>query len=370
MPPGGVGHRIGLRGRRGEILVEAVRVRRPEPQQLAPRSAACRASAAARRRRRPAPLRRRRPRRRGPARSPTSAGPSQAIARRGLRRPFRKPRRAAEDQPLARARHRDVDDPLLLGEGGDRALRAQLGVGERVDAPGARPSAGAARRDRDRRAAAARGSRAGAPRSARQTTGNSRPFALWIVISRIAPVPAAGGGASVSRDRPDAPGGERLREAAQVTALARLELAREPLELADVGDPPLRRVQRAEVEVVAELGDGARDDLAEAAVGGGPRAPARSASAKAAERASGGSRLEHVPDRAFRARARAARARPARRASSRRAAMRARCRARARRAGWPAPARRRRGRGSPAAAKNPPPAVASVAWPRSASAAS
>ena len=67
--------------------------------------------------------------------------------------------------------------------------------------------------------------------------------------------------------RAEPPERERRDEAAQVASLAGLVVAREALELADVGDPPLGSVQRGEVQVVAVLRDRARNDLAEGAVG-------------------------------------------------------------------------------------------------------
>ena len=99
-------------------------------------------------------------------------------------------------------------------------------------------------------------------------------------------------------DRTDAPGGERFGETAEVAAVACLELAGQPLELAHIGDSPLRRMQRAEVVVVAEPGDGARDDLAEAAVGGGtPRV--RELCGEGGRAFVGRLTFELLPDRGF-----------------------------------------------------------------------
>ena len=93
------------------------------------------------------------------------------------------------------------------------------------------------------------------PRSATQTTGNSRPLARWIVISRTASRPSHSSAASPSR----APG-EVLRdgvgeEAAQVAALGALVLARQPHQLAQVREPPLAAGAGEHGEVVARGGD-------------------------------------------------------------------------------------------------------------------
>ena len=90
-------------------------------------------------------------------------------------------------------------------------------------------------------------SRPSLPRSARQTTGNSRPFARWTVISRTA------SSASRLERRLALAGldhvalGDAVDEAAQVAALVGLVLARQAHQLADVGHPPrARRAARAD----------------------------------------------------------------------------------------------------------------------------
>ena len=107
---------------------------------------------------------------------------------------------AREDQPLARPRHRDVEQPpLLLGVG------RLLGVGEALPVErgtGSPPPIGASfsptlpsgpSSSRSRPPPAAR------PRSATHTTGNSSPLARWIVISRTASSPSDSSAASPSR---------------------------------------------------------------------------------------------------------------------------------------------------------------------------
>ena len=107
--------------------------------------------------------------------------------------------RAADQQPLLGARHRDVQDPALLLGVGLRARLAQRLVVQGVGAGRRRRCAAAGRRGRRRRAGRRCGIRPSRPRSATTTTGNSRPLAACIVISRTAEASPSSTGASVSR---------------------------------------------------------------------------------------------------------------------------------------------------------------------------
>ena len=108
---------------------------------------------------------------------------------------------AAEDQQLLGARHRDVEQAaLLLGVGFELGLVEPLpgGRGDRVAAAERGRAAGR----RCRPGPTSSGERvppALRPRSATHTTGNSSPFARWIVISRTASRPSDSSAASPSR---------------------------------------------------------------------------------------------------------------------------------------------------------------------------
>ena len=153
---------------------------------------------------------------------------------------------AAEDQPLAGAGGGDVEEAQLLLGVALLGLLAELGVVVEVDRRGCRAGAAACptrggslaaerqqRRPRRRPAGCA-------TRSGTATTPNSSPLALWTVMIRTPSWPSAAVAAWASSSRLGA-GGEEVEQAAQVAPLARLELARQPHQLADVGEARLAR---------------------------------------------------------------------------------------------------------------------------------
>ena len=126
------------------------------------------------------------------------------------------------------------------------------------------------------------------PRSATHTTGNSRPLARWIVISRT-----ASSVLGLQRRLALALGdqvalGHEVDEAAQVAALLGLELARHPHQLAHVGHPPLAGGHRQHCAVIAR----ARHRPVDQRLQGHPRRRAlASARERAGERASAARQL-------------------------------------------------------------------------------
>ena len=266
---------------------------------------------------------------------------------------------AGQDQPLARARHRHVEEaPLLLG------LLLLLELGQSVPVERGHQLAAADRREPQAGAAVAAEQQPvarAAGRAAEVGHADDRELEPLGAVDRHQPhgVEPLGLERRLALARLDQVlrGGEG-DEAAQVRALGVLVLAREPHQLAQVRQPPLAAGAGQHREVVAGGHDRALEQLLGGRALGARRArrrrSARSAASRVAlvapGRAAGQAALSIVAQRRPGARDRLSRAglrRPARarRCPRRRTARRARPAAPARRAGWRAPTGRRCRRG-------------------------
>ena len=245
--------------------------------------------------------------------SGTNAG---AIQRRHRRRcPVRRHAvelgRAAQDQPLPRPRHRDVEQPPLLAPprrvsslGPERLVVERRHRGRPVPRCASRSPSRPSRADPQQLGAG----RVGRARGRRRTRSwNSSPLARWIVISRTASSASPSTGASLSRDSaPDPPravGDQsresragRARRSPRTRARAASACARSP---AGAGRPAARasrgrsRSRRAPASISSSIPP--RATAARSAANQPANAPARSRSAAPAAVDAGpsGSRSTH-----------------------------------------------------------------------------
>ena len=287
---------------------------------------------------------------------PSSAGPSQASggALAPPPRPGRQLHPAADDQPLLRARRRDVHHALLLAGGPRPGAIAQPLVGERrlaraVEADEPQPDLALG----DEQVLVAVGGALAAEvgdaddgeLEALRGVDGHEPHGL-----DVAELDRRVGLARLGLEL----GGGEVGEAADVAAAVALEGRGEAQQLVDVRQPAGAAGERQDVQVIARRVDDAAQQLVEGeprrqrALGGearreGVEALAVVVAQARAQLAVAGDRPPGV------ARSRRARRAPARRRTGRRAATRARRTAPPRRAGWRARRATRRGRARPGA---------------------